>query len=179
MAMTAEPWARPCWVLKATNRTARFPGECPEPTLGRGWVACCDDAMAPHPVTVVGVAIFFFSAAVFMGVVFSKGGRKRSKQLGVLMALVRGEHGVVSRVMTIASLGGVIVGMLALFAGVAANDLAREKRCQARCVEAGHRRGMIGPSMEQSMTRRNSAAFVACTCSGGESPALELRADSL
>ena len=66
-----------------------------------------------------------------------------------------------------------------MFAGVAADDVARERRCQAHCVEAGHPRGVIGPSMERNMLRRNQPAFVACTCKGGAGPELQLPADSL
>ncbi len=135
--------------------------------------------MAPHPAFVVGVAIFFVSTAVFIGAVFAKGGWKRSRQIGVILALVRGEHGKAARTVAIASFGGVILGGLVTFAGVAAEDVAREKRCQARCVEAGQLRGVIGPSIEQSMTRRNTAAFLACTCTGGAGPPTELHADGL
>lgn len=147
--------------------------------LARRVRACCDDEMAPHPVFFVGLVIFFLCAATFMGLVFAKGGWSKSKQFGVLAELLRGEHGAFSRWLLIGSFLGGILGALVLFAGVAANDVAREKRCQARCLEAGHPRGVIGPSMEQSMTRRNSAAFVACTCTGGSGPPIELRADSL
>ena len=135
--------------------------------------------MAPHPAFVVGVAIFLASTAVFIGAVFAKGGWKRSKQIGVVIALVRGEHGKAARRVAIGSFAGVILGGLVTFAGVAAEDVAREKRCQARCVEAGQPRGKIGPSIEQNMTRRNTAAFLACTCSGGAGPSIELHADSL
>jgi hypothetical protein len=135
--------------------------------------------MPLHPAFIIGLVIFFTSAALFMGIVFSKGGWNRSKQFGVMASLIRGEHGPVNRWLTFASFAGIVLGTLTLFAGVAANDVAREKRCQARCVEAGHTRGVIGPSIQQSMTRRNTPAFVACTCTGGSGPEIELRADSL
>ena len=135
--------------------------------------------MPLHPMFLVGLAIFFASAATFMGFVFSKGGWKRSKQIGIMVALVRGEHGKSSRALTLGSFAGIILGVLCLFSGVAATDVAREKRCQARCLEMGHPRGAIGPSVQMSMTRRNTAAFLACTCSGGAGPSVELHADSL
>lgn len=114
-----------------------------------------------------------------MGIVFAKGGWNRSKQFAVIAALVRGQHGAFSRTVAIGSFAGIIFGALLLFAGVAAEDVAREKRCAAHCLQAGHPRGIIGPSMAQSMTRRNSAAFLACTCTGGAGPAIEVHADSL
>jgi len=135
--------------------------------------------MALHPVFLAGVAIFFASGLLFMGLVFAKGGANRSKQLGVMLALVRGEHGPLNRQLAIGSFAGIILGALCCFAGVAAQDVAREKRCQAKCVEVGHLRGKIGPSSQQSMTRRGRAAFVACVCSGGAGPPIELQADSL
>lgn len=135
--------------------------------------------MPLHPVFIAGLVIFFISAATFMGVIFSKGGWNRSKQFGVMAALWRGEHGATSKRVMLLSFAGIIFGMLTLFSGAAANDVAREKRCQAKCLEAGHLVGKIGPSSEMSMTRRNTAAFVACTCTGGAGPAVELRADSL
>ncbi len=135
--------------------------------------------MRPHPVFIVGVAIFFLSAVAFLGILFAKGGWKRSKQFGVIVALFRGEHGTFSRWLMIGSFLGIVFGALVQFAGVAANDVARENLCQARCVAAGYPRGTIGPSMEQNMARRNSPAFVACNCTGGTLPPLELHADSL
>jgi hypothetical protein len=114
-----------------------------------------------------------------MAAVFAKGGFSKSRQLPVLIALVRAEHGRAARWLTLGSLVGLVLGGLFLFAGISADDLAREKRCQRRCVEEGHPRGVIGPSSQQSMTRRNSAAFVACLCSGGPGRPIELRADSL
>ena len=135
--------------------------------------------MEPHPAFYLGAAIFFASAILFIGVVFAKGGSKRSKQIGVIIAVVRGEHGKTGRRLLIGSFGGVVLGALVLFAGVAANDVKREKLCQAKCVEAGHTRGTIGPSVGMNMTRRNTAAFVACTCTGGPGASIELQADSL
>ncbi len=135
--------------------------------------------MTPHPVFLVGAGICVVSFLTLFVLVASKGGLSKSKQIGTLMALFRGEHGKPSKRLTVGSFVGLGLGMLCIFAGVAANDVAQENRCQARCLEAGHTRGKIGPSVEMSMTRRNSAAFLACTCTGGVGAALELHADEL
>ena len=84
--------------------------------------------MPQHPMFIVGLVIFFASAATFMGTMFSKGGWNRSKQFSVLAALVRGQHGAFSRRLTIGSFVGIVLGVLCLFSGVAAMDVARERR---------------------------------------------------
>lgn len=125
----------------------------------------------------VGGGLFFAFGAILFGLVFAKGGWRTWNQVGVIVDLVRGKFGRFNRWLTIGSFIGIFLGAMALYSGVAAIDVAREKRCQTRCVERGHARGVIGPSVEMSMTRRNSAAFVACTCLGGEGPSIELHAD--
>ncbi|GEM_PF-1457678 len=132
-----------------------------------------------HPAFFAGLAIFFLSGITFMVILFSNGGWLRSKQFAVIASLARGDLGQTNRRLTFASLIGVAIGMMVTFSGVAAEDAARVRRCSARCVQEGHVYGKIGPSIEMSMSRRNSPAFLACTCSGGPSEPIELHADSL
>ncbi len=132
-----------------------------------------------HPAFFAGLAILFLSGITFLVILFGNGGWNRSKQFGVIVSVARGDFGKTNRRLMFASLGGVVLGMLVLFSGVAAEDEARARRCSNRCVQEGHTYGKLGPSVEMSMNRRNSPAFLACTCAGGPLAPVELRADSL
>ncbi|MGQ0800674.1 MAG: hypothetical protein ACT4NL_11255 [Pseudomarimonas sp.] len=127
------------------------------------------------PLMLIGVALFFAGAALFMLLLFSHGGAGRSQQFGVIADLLGGRRGVGKRRLTIAALILIGLGAFGTFAGVAAMDARRANRCQDYCIASGYQQGKIGPSMERSKERR----FVACTCDGGKSEPLELRADSV
>jgi len=127
------------------------------------------------PLMLFGIALFFSGVALFMVLLFSSGGANRSKQFGVIADLLGGRRGVGKRRLIIAAMILIGLGACGTFAGVAAMDARRAGHCQDYCVAAGYERGKIGPSIERSKERR----FVACTCDGGKSEPLELRADSL
>jgi hypothetical protein len=123
----------------------------------------------------VGLALFFVGSALFMGIVFSRGGAAKSRQFAVIAQLLRGDHGALSRGLAVAALLSIGVGTCGTFAGVASMNGARAERCMERCQAEGYLEGRTGPSVDRAPQTR----FVACTCSGGGQEPLELRADSL
>jgi hypothetical protein len=122
-----------------------------------------------------GVALFLLGGLLFFALLFANGGAARSRQIAVIAELLGGHRGVGKRRLTIAALILIGLGAVSAFAGVAAMDARRARQCQSYCSVAGYERGSIGPSLDRSAERR----FVACTCEGGKSKPLELRADSL
>lgn len=127
------------------------------------------------PLMIVGVALFFGGAAFFMALLFGNGGASRSRQFAVIGHLLSGGLGPRKRALTILALLLLGVGMCTTFAGVASMDAARAERCRVHCVAQGYTEGHIGPSIDREPATR----FVACTCTGGSQPPLELRADSV
>lgn len=103
----------------------------------------------------------------------------KSRQLAAAGHLASGRAGPGKRVLFFIAVALLVVGALLSFAGVAASDARRTRVCTETCIAKGHRRGVIGPSKEKHPQRPSAAAFVACACTGGTAPPVELRADSL
>jgi hypothetical protein len=131
---------------------------------------------AMSPLFIVGAGLFFTGGAAFMGALFSSGGGAKSQQFRVIGELWRGEHGAGKRRLAKLGLLAVVAGAITLFAGVAAQDAERARRCEARCEAAGMR-GKIGPSSQPHPTKKGAAAFVACVCEGPDGARQESRAD--
>src|SRR5689334_6454490 len=113
------------------------------------------------PLFIAGAALFFTGGATFMAALFSSGGGAKSQQFRVIGELWRGEHGAGKRRAVKLGLLVLIAGAITLFAGVAAQDAERARRCEERCAAAGTR-GRIGPSSQAHPTKQGAAAFVAC-----------------
>jgi hypothetical protein len=92
--------------------------------------------------------------------------------MGVLMS-----RASLSKLFSDRNLGraGFAMGALALFSAVVAKDAERAARCVDYCNAREFSTGTIGPSIDRTPANR----FVACTCTGPDRDALELRADSL
>jgi hypothetical protein len=123
----------------------------------------------------VGAALFFGGGAIFIGLLFASGGAQRSRQFAVLGQLWSGALGARRRRLLWLALGLIGTGAAACFAGVAAMDAERARRCHEYCVAAGYAEGRIGASAERDRSRR----FVACLCSAPDRPTLERRADAI
>jgi len=131
------------------------------------------------PLFLVGIALFFGGGVTLMGVLFSSGGASKSRQLGVLAALLRGEHGGARRALTRASLAMLALSLPVTFSAVAAGDRQRAAACRQTCARLGYTAGVIGPSQARNPQRPGLPAFVACRCVGGRADDTELRADDL
>ena len=127
---------------------------------------------------VLGTLLFFAGTITIMGVMFAHGGVQKSKQFEVVGKVASGRAGRGARIAFFVGLASAIVGACSLFAGVAANDRARAKKCVATCRERGYADGKIRASTAVDPKKRT--AFVACACErGGPPDPLELHADSL
>lgn len=134
--------------------------------------------MPTHPLFVAGAAITAVAFVTFATILFSKGGFHRMRQLGVMSALLKGEHGSGARLVFVGSLLAMMVGSCLVFAGVGAGDAARLDACEARCDELGYPQYRIGPNSDRDDADR-STWFVACICEGGDRAPTELRAGDL
>ncbi len=134
--------------------------------------------MPSHPVFFAGGAIVAFAFVAFATILFSHGGFNRARQLGVILKLLRGEHGNGTRLGFVASVLGLILGACLLFSGVAAQDRARAEACAERCRALGYPSHRMGPNTNRIETDRTTW-YLACICEGPDREPTELRADRL
>jgi hypothetical protein len=134
--------------------------------------------MILSPPVMAGVALFFAGSLLFCVQLFRHRGIAKGAQLRVLGELFSGAHGPQPRAHMRLGVLMVAVGAVFLFAGVAASDRERARRCDAHCRAAGFRAARIGPNADRDPKDR-STWFVACICEGGEGAPLEVDANGL
>lgn len=124
----------------------------------------------------IGIAIFFAGFIAIFSLLAKRHALDKSKQFGVMAEILKGRHGPSPRRVLIVAFAAQLFGMCTTFAGVAQVDARRAEACRTECTGRGYKIGKIKGSKE-SVNGKHS--FVACVCSEGTQPDLELRADSL
>jgi hypothetical protein len=122
----------------------------------------------------VGFASFFAGFATLFGLLISRGALAKSRQFAAMGDISSGRQGGGSQILLVVAVLLMAVGACGLFAGVAVGDVGRKNGCKDTCIERGYRTGKVQGSKARDPNRPNVHAFVACVCSGGASPDLEL-----
>lgn len=110
----------------------------------------------------VGVLLFFLGASCVFVVLARAGALAKSKQLGALTRVLRGEAGPREQRVLRGALIVMIIGACLLFMAVGRMDAAARSACDRACREWGLHGGRIGPSRTSDRPQR------ACLCGPGD-----------
>ncbi len=127
----------------------------------------------------LGFVTFFIGFATLFGLFAVHGALGKSRQFGATSDLASGRLGGGSQVLFFLAFALLPLGACGMFAGVAMGDSRRGTSCRDTCHERGYREGRIQGSKAMDPKRPNAHAFVACACSGGASPDLEINSAEL
>ncbi|HQY64603.1 MAG TPA: hypothetical protein PK141_24560 [Polyangiaceae bacterium] len=128
---------------------------------------------------IAGAGLFVVGFVTFFVLLVAHGGFAKSRQFGVVGEISSGRQGGFAQVVMVIAFLLMPFGACGMFAAVAAGDQGRKSSCNDTCVERGYRTGRVQGSKAMDPKRPNAHAFVACVCSGGASPDLELNARDL